>query len=229
MTHATARAAALSATWPPGALTLGRNSRNTTMTDPLLTNIVRRALALGLLLAAMGASAARIEGQSFEDRVRLADTDLVLNGVGLRAVAWFKGYAAGLYIARKAVTAEDVLAQKGPKRVQMKMMVDVETKEFTKAFDVGMKRNNTEAEQAAMKDRMAQFDRTVDLLGKVKKGDVVNLDFVPGQGLILSVNGTPRGTPIPGEDLYAGLLKIFIGDNPVDKKLRAGLLGAAPA
>jgi hypothetical protein len=191
--------------------------------------LLRRVAAVALLFAASAASAMRIAGVDFEDRIRLADSDLLLNGVGLRAVFTFKGYAAGLYLPARAATPERALAQRGARRVQMKMMIDVETKEFVKAFDVGMQRNTTEAERAGMLDRMAQFDRNVALIGAVKKGDVINLDFIPQRGLVLSINGQPRGEPIPGDDLYAGLLKIFIGERPVDKKLKAGLLGAPPA
>jgi hypothetical protein len=188
----------------------------------------KRALAAALLLVAAAASATRIEGRTFDDRIRLADTDLLLNGVGLRAVLMFKGYAAGLYLASKARTPEQVLATPGAKRVQMQLLLDVEAKEFVKAFDVGMKRNLGEAERAAMQDRIAQFDQMVGQIGTVKKGDVVNLDFIPARGLVLTLNGKPRGEPIPGADLYAALLKIFIGERPVDLKLKAGLLGAAP-
>ena len=121
-----------------------------------------RNLCLPLLLAAsLGAQAAVIEGQQFDDRIRLADTELVLNGVGLRAVAWFKGYAAGLYVVEKASSAEAVLAQKGPKRLRMRMMVEVESKEFVKAFNKGMRRNLGEAERDALRDRIERFDRTV--------------------------------------------------------------------
>jgi hypothetical protein len=190
-------------------------------------SFARHAVFVGLLLVASAASAARMAGQNFDDRIRLADTDLVLNGVGLRGVLMLKGYAAGLYLTGKARTPEQVLAQRGAKRVQMKMLIDVEAKEFVKAFDVGMRRNNSEAERLAMRDRMAQFNRDVGLIGGVKKGDVIDLDFIPARGLLLSLNGRPRGEPIAGEDLYAGLLKIFIGEQPVDKKLKAGLLGAA--
>lgn len=184
-----------------------------------------RTVFVGLLMLASAASAMRLAGQNFDDRIRLADTDLVLNGVGLRGVLMLKGYTAGLYLASKARTPEQVLALKGAKRVQMKMLIDVETKEFVKAFDVGMRRNNTETEQLAMRDRMAQFNHDVALIGAVKKGDVIDLDFIPSRGLLLSLNGQPRGEPIAGEDLYASLLKIFIGERPVDKKLKAGMLG----
>jgi hypothetical protein len=197
------------------------------VTRQLFANLPRLCAAL-LLLASLGAGAARIADLNFDDKLRLANTDLVLNGVGLRSVAWLKGFAAGLYLSEKASAPGQALAQTGPKRLQMKMILDVETKEFIKAFDVSLNRNNTEAERNGMKDRVAQFNRTLEQIGKVRKGDVVDLDFIPGKGLILSVNGTPRGQPVAGEDLYAGLLKVFLGDRPVDKKLKAGLLGAAP-
>jgi Chalcone isomerase-like len=190
---------------------------------------IRRFACAALLLASFSATAARIDQFSFDDRVRLAGSELVLNGVGLRSVAWLKGFAAGLYLREKASSPAGALAQLGPKRLQMKMILEVETKEFIKAFDKSLNRNNTEAERAALKDRVAQFDRILEQIGVIRKGDVVNLDFIPGQGLILSVNGSPRGRPVAGEDLYASLLKVFIGDRPVDKKLKAGLLGAEPA
>lgn len=186
----------------------------------------RHLLALLLLAMACSVQAARIEDQAFDDRIRVADTDLQLNGVGLRAVAWLKGYAAGLYLVEKSATPAGVLAQKGPKRLQLKMMVDVDSKEFVKAFGKGMRRNHSEAEQAVLRERMVRFDVIVTALGKLKKGDVVDLDWLPGQGLRLALNGRTRGETIPGEDLYAGILKIFVGRDPVDPKLKAGLLGS---
>ena len=191
-----------------------------------------RRLVLVSLLAGLAAPIARaadapteISGVRFEPKAQLGGQALVLNGVGLRARSILKGYAAGLYIAQKASTPEAVVAVKGPKRIRMRMMVEVESKEFVKAFDKGMKRNLSEAEFAALTDRMAKFDAMVNALVKLKKGDVVDLDYLPSRGLVLSLNGVAKGEALPGEDLYAGLLKIFIGTRPVDTKLKAGLLG----
>ncbi len=197
------------------------------MFPALRTSLAARLLAVALLAAVAAAPAATIAEQHFDDHIRLAESDLVLNGVGLRAVAWLQGYAAGLYLGERAATAEAVLAVRGPKRVRMKMMVEVESKEFVKAFGKGMQRNLSEAEHTALKPRMEKFDRIVAGLVKLRKGDVVDLDYLPSRGLVLSLNGRPRGEPLPGEDLYAGLLKIFIGTRPVDTKLKAGLLGAS--
>jgi hypothetical protein len=194
-----------------------------------LPRFLRLLVPALLLLAALQSPAAQIAEQKFDDRIRLGDSELVLNGLGVRAVMMFKGYAAGLYLPVKVRSAAQVLAQPGAKRLQMRMLVDVPSKEFVKAIDVGMRRNHTEAEHAALQERIDRFDSAVLAVGTVNKGDIVNLDFVPASGFVLTINGKPRGEPIPGADLYAGVLKIFIGERPVDKKLKAGLLGASPS
>jgi hypothetical protein len=192
------------------------------------SRFLRCGLPAALLLLALQAPAAQIAEQKFDDRIRLADTDLVLNGLGVRGVLIYKGYAAGLYLPAKVRSTAQVLAQPGAKRLQLRMLIDVPAKEFVKAIDVGMKRNHTETDHLALKERIARFGSAVQAVGTVKKGDVVDLDFVPASGLLFSINGASRSEPIPGADLYAGVLKIFIGDLPVDKKLKAGLLGATP-
>jgi hypothetical protein len=199
--------------------------RPATMTSMKL-RLQNLLLALTLLVS-LNAGAAEVDGHRFEDRIRVADTDLVLNGIGFRAVLMFKAYAAALYMTEKADKPAAVLAVKGAKRIQIKMLLDVDAKEFTKAVNVGIPRNSTEAEGAALKERMEQFDRSIDAVGKIRKGDVVTLDFVPGKGMVFSLNGVVKGQTIPGADFYAGVLRIFIGDKPVDQKLKAGLLTLA--
>jgi hypothetical protein len=183
----------------------------------------RRAWLIALALAVGGAAAqaqVTMEGQHFEAQVQLGGQALQLNGVGMRSVAWLKGYLTALYLPHKARGADQVLAMRGPKRLQMRMLQEVSTQEFVKAFDKGVKRNTPEAE------RMQQFDALVSALRKVRKGDVVDLDFVPGQGLLFSYNGRRQGQPVAGDDFYAALLRIFIGDKPAQAELKAGLLGS---
>lgn len=186
----------------------------------------RHGLAL-LLLPAVGSAWAevRVEGQTFASTARVAGQELRLNGVGLRAVAWLKGYAAGLYLPRRASDAEQVLAMAGPKRLQLRMLQTASAMEFVKAFDRGVKRNTAEAELPALEARRLRFDAAVAGIGSVRQGDVVDLDFDPAQGLIFTHNGRPVGEPIPGADFYAALLRIFIGSRPTDPELKTGLLG----
>lgn len=176
-------------------------------------------------MAALPAAAATMEGVQFEDQVRLADRDLRLNGLGVRAVWIFKAYVAGLYLGDKASKGQDVLGHPGPRRLQLRMLMEVGASDIKKALIDGMRKNVNDAQWAGMQDRVAVFGRTIDSIGVARRGDAINLDYVPNQGLILAVNNVQKGSVISGQDFYDAMLAIFVGDDPVDSKLRDGLLG----
>jgi hypothetical protein len=167
----------------------------------------------------------QVEGQSFEPSVQLFGHALQLNGTGVRAVAWFKGFAAGLYLGSAARTAAQAVATPGPKRVQLRMLHEVPVAELTRAVRKGVLRNSSAAEQVAMTKRLDQFDAQFAALKSVRVGDVIDLDLEPGQGLHVRINGQSRGAAITGEDFYAAVLRSFVGERPYDDKLKAGLLG----
>ena len=157
----------------------------------------------------------------------MAGTPLQLNGVGLRAAFIYKVYLAGLYLPSRAATGAAAIAEPGPKRLQVRLLMDGPSDEFAKAFTGGIAKRTPADQVAAMKDRIDAFDRTLRSVGKVRKGDVVDLDYTPAAGLTMAVNGKAFGAPVPGADLYAALLNIFVGDRPVDARMKAGMLGAA--
>jgi Chalcone isomerase-like len=193
---------------------------------PAIALLVCLAAASGPAPAASAPAArVQVEGQWFDGQAEIGGTVLRLNGTGVRAVAWFKGYAAGLYLAAPATTPAQAVEMSGPKRLQIRMLKNVPAEEFVKAVNKGVARNVTPHELAALQDRLAQFARQVGALGQVKTGDVVNLDHEPGRGLTMSVNGTLRGELIAGDEMFAAVLKSFVGLRPYDEKLKAGLLG----
>ena len=53
----------------------------------------------------------------------------------------------------------------------------------------------------------------------------IALDWQPASGTALLVNGAPQGKPIAGEDFYRALLRIWLGDKPVQDDLKKALLG----
>lgn len=192
--------------------------------EPL--NQPRRRLWLALALgAAMPAWARRYEGYDFADSLQLGGATLALNGVGMRAVAFLRGYLAGLYLARPASTPEAVYAAPGPKRLQIRMLLDVGAEEFVKAVNKGVQRNCSEAERAALVDKLPAFVANLRAIGKVRAKDLVNMDYLPEHGTQLSINGRPSGEAIAGPELYLALLKVFLGERPVDGRLKSGLLG----
>ena len=184
------------------------------------------AIAMGAWSTGSLARTVTVEGVSFDSALHLAGTDLVLNGTGVRAVAWIKGYVAALYLPRTASRTQGILATPGPKRLRLHMLMEVPADEFSKAFDKGVRRNTAPSELPGLQGRMERFESAVHALGAVRKGDVIDLDFDPARGVLLQLNGTLRGEPIAGADFFAALLRSFIGEQPYDKALREGLLGA---
>jgi hypothetical protein len=168
---------------------------------------------------------ATIEGMHFDDSVRLGTSELKLNGLGLRAVFVIKGYVAGLYLSDRVATAKAALAASGPKRIQMRMLREAKAEDFNKALVSGMRKNATQLELVRLQDRIEKLELAIEGIGTVQKGDTITLDYVPDRGMTLAVNGAVKGPSIDGVDFYSTLLEIFVGDNPVDPKLKKGLLG----
>jgi hypothetical protein len=185
---------------------------------------MRSGLLLFAVLAAP-ALAMEVAGIRVDDRIKLESGELVLNGAGLRTKAFFKVYVAGLYLAEKKTSTDEVLALPGAKRVSMRLMRDLSAKQLTDALDEGFRDNTPAAEQESLKTRLADLSATMNALQSAKEGDVIALDWVPGLGTRVVLNGEPRGKAIAGEDFYRALLRIWLGDNPVSGSLKKALLG----
>ena len=176
-------------------------------------------------MLATAPSAATLQGQRFDDRVRIATQELTLNGLGLRSILFIKVYVAGLYLHEKAATFGVIANMPGAKRLQLRMLRNADADDFIEALVEGIEENSNKAELAQLSARMQQLTRIINAIGSVGAGDSINFDFVPGLGTAVTVNGVKKATVIEGADFYNAVLKIFIGENPVDDRLKAGLLG----
>ena len=175
-----------------------------------------------LLALAAPAYAAEVAGVKIDDKVHVADTELSLRGAGLRKRVFFQVYAIGLYVRdRKA----DPISQPGPKRVQIHMLRDVDADTFNEALADGIKANHTEAEAKALEPRVKALGATIAEIKEAKKGMTIALDW-NGSATQVLIDGKPAGRPIEGEDFYRALLRIWLGDKPVQDDLKKALLGA---
>jgi hypothetical protein len=59
---------------------------------------------------------------------------------------------------------------------------------------------------------------------QAKKGMTIALDWT-GAATQLVIDGKPAGRPIAGEDFYRALLRIWLGEKPVQEDLKKALLG----
>lgn len=193
-----------------------------------MKNYLNSLLAL-LCCAWLGqAAAAEVAGVKLDDKAKLGNAELVLNGAGLRTKVFFKVYVIGLYLPAKAATTEAVLAQKGAKRAQIVLVRDVSAEDFSGALIDGLKNNHSEAEFSALKARADQLREAMVAAGEVKSGTVVSLDYLPETGTRLTIAGKQQGKDLPGEDFYNGLLRIWLGNHPAQDNLKEAMLGKAP-
>jgi hypothetical protein len=186
-------------------------------------------LAAGLIAAvfASAALAAEVAGVKLDDKVKIAPNgpELVLNGAGVRTRVIVKVYVGALYLTEKKTTAADVIALGGAKRVRLEMLRDLTAQQLTDALNEGFAANNPQTDQERYKGQLAELLALMNSLGQAKKGEVIALDFVPDSGTLVLVNDAVKGKPIPDAGFYRALLKIWLGDRPVDADLKKGLLG----
>ena len=182
------------------------------------------AAALGLWLAATAAGAIELNSVQVPDTVKLGTADLVLNGAGLRTRAIFKVDVGALYLPEKKTSAADVLTLKGAKRVAMHLLRDLTAEQVAGALD-NMGDNLSGAEHEKLKPQIDELKATMEAVGEAKEKSIITIDFVPGSGTRVALNGAQKGKIIAGEELYSALLRIWIGDKPVDRALKSGMLG----
>lgn len=185
-----------------------------------MTAIVALAISFNAVAATID-----VGGTKIEDAVDLQGSKLQLNGAGVRYRAVFKVYAAGLYLGKKAGTPEEVFAAPGPKRMSITLLREVDANELGKAFTKGFEDNSSRAEMSKLIPGLIKMGQIFSDQKKMAAGENFTIDWIPGTGTIISVKGKQQGEPFKEPEFYAALMRIWLGPNPADAKLKEALLG----
>jgi hypothetical protein len=177
------------------------------------------------LLAAFAAFAADVAGVHLEDKTQVESRELVLNGAGLRKKFVFNVYVLGLYLPEKKNDAAAVLQLAGPKRAAIHMLRNVKADDFTEALVDGLRENHSEADFRKLEPRVKELADIMAEVKEAKKGMAIALDWTGSETRLL-VEGKQAGRPIAGEDFYRALLRIWLGEHPVQDDLKKALLGS---
>ncbi|HSW07752.1 chalcone isomerase family protein [Aquabacterium sp.] len=187
--------------------------------------------AAGLcLLLALPAAAQTFEtaGVKYDSSAQVAGSALQLNGAGIRYKAIFKVYTAGLYLNAKAGTPEAVLANSGPKRMHIVMLRDIDANELGKLFTRGMQDNAPREEFVKSIPGTIRMGELFAAKKKLSAGENFSVEYVPGSGTTVLVNGKSSGEPIREPEFFNSLLLIWLGKSPADSMLKESLLGRPP-
>jgi Chalcone isomerase-like len=150
------------------------------------------------------------------------NTDLTLNGAGIRSKFFFKIYIAELYLEHPSQTAEKVLNIPGRKRLTMHILYDEVSKEkLVEGWNVGFGANLSDEKLKQLAPKIMQFNA---LFVTVHEGEEIILDYTPDMGTIVTIAGAQKGV-IEGAAFNSALLSIWLGKEPVGDDLRDALLG----
>jgi Chalcone isomerase-like len=186
------------------------------------------ASALGATLNVARADKVELAGMQVDDRVSVAGSSLKLNGAGVGLRFVFKVYLIGLYLPEPKSRAEDILQEDSARRMVILMLRDVSADQFSQALAEASAPDEATVPPANLHAGLALLARKIANRPRgLRKGDVLTLDWVPGTGAVVQINGHSLMEPVPDKGFYAGLLNIWIGPRPTDPLLKSRLLGRA--
>ena len=187
-----------------------------------------QAASCALLVLATGSAGARtvtLDAARFPDPAVVDGVSLPMNGAGIRTRLMFKVYAAGLYLEKKASTPAEVYALRGPKRISVTMLRDIDSTELGKLFSRGMEDNMDKAAFSKLIPGVLRMSQIFSEHKKLMAGEQFVVDWLPGTGTQVTVKGVPQGEPFKEPEFFNALLGIWLGSQPADWKLKDALLG----
>jgi hypothetical protein len=186
----------------------------------------RRVMTLAVVLS-LGTGIAHgkeCKGVTFPDQVQVEGSSLTLNGLGLRQATAFKVnvYVAALYVAKTSADANALLTSNTPSELVLQFVRNVGADDLRKGWTEGFEKNS-KGELPALKDRIAMLN---GWMADVKTGEKLTFTNKPGAGVTVNVNGAVKGT-IKGDDFAKAFLAIWLGADPPNPEIKAGMLGGA--
>lgn len=188
-----------------------------------------------------------VSGVKLPSKLGFSGTTREFNGAGTRTKYFVKVYVAGLYLKDKSKDAKAILNADKPMSIRLQIISSMLTNDV-------MVKYIREGFSKSLNGKTDPFKDHIDLICEVfsseptKIGDVYDIHYTPGVGVSASKNGKPYifknlknklGKPyaivlkntkngqdaLPGLDFKKGLFGIWLSNDPVDVKLKEGMLG----
>ena len=181
------------------------------------------AIAVAALVAGI-AHGKECKGIDFPDQAQVEGASLALNGLGLRQATAFKVnvYVAALYVTKTSSDANALLGPNAPSELILQFVRNVGADDLRKRWSYGFEKNAMD-QLPALKERIAMLN---GWMADVKTGERLTFIHKPGTGLQVDVNGTVKGI-IKGDDFAKAFLSIWLGADPPNPEIKAGMLGGA--
>lgn len=155
------------------------------------------------------------------DSLKIGDTPLLLNGSGARTKYLMEMYVGGLYLKQPNTNPAAILAADELMAIRLQITSGLVSQEkMVAAINEGFQ-NSTGGQTAAIEAEIQKF--RLCFRDKIVKGDVFDIVYTPGKGVLVVKNGKLQGV-VPGLAFKQAVFGIWLSDNPADSNLRVAML-----
>ncbi len=181
---------------------------------------------LVLTLLPLMSQARSISDVNLEEIIKVGNsgTELSLNGASLRKTYMvINTYVGGLYLETPSHDENQILESDEHRRMLFHVLLrKVTARKVAQALKDALVLNISREEQETLGPNINQFLSMFD--GKLKRGDEVNIDYIPGAGTRVTIDGDDKGI-VPGKRFADALLSVWVGENPVGSNFKQDILG----
>ncbi|MGQ0708345.1 MAG: chalcone isomerase family protein [Rhodoferax sp.] len=154
----------------------------------------------------------------------LAGQRLVRNGAGFRMKGSAKVSQIQIFAVRRFSSLEELSRMDGPKRVLISLLSDAPSNFMGKGLTRGIEDNTPKSELSGLVPMLVRMGAIFNQHKTLNAGSKVLIDWVPGQGMQITINGAVQGEPFRDPALFHALTSIWLGPAPVDAQLKRDLL-----
>lgn len=180
-------------------------------------------LSAAFLAFSASATAVEIAGVDMPEEMKTVDSQtLKLNGAGIREKWMMDLYVGALYLKQQESDAVKIINSEDQMAIRLHIVSNLITSEkMTSATLEGLE-NATNGNMAPIQKEVDTFMATFK--EPIKKGDIFDLVYVPGQGVQVFKNTQLKNT-IASPAFKQALFGIWLSDKPAQKSLKDEMLG----
>jgi hypothetical protein len=173
-----------------------------------------------LMITALG-NAEEIGGINMPESLQTGQTQLMLNGAGVREKFFIDFYVGGLYLKEKSQDAKAIIEADEPMAIRLHIVSSMTT---SKIMEKGVREGFENATGGNVEAIKVQIEEFISVFKEeIKENDSYDLIYVPGKGVQISKNSEFRST-IAGLPFKKALFGIWLSDKPAQKSLKKAML-----
>lgn len=177
--------------------------------------------SFAILITALALPTTKVSAADLPRSLDVGQSELALNGWGVRQKSFVKLYVGGLYLTTPSGDAESIINADEAMAIRIEITSGfVSQAKMAAALNEGFQ-NSTNGRTAALRKEIEQFQAC--FADDITKGDEFSIVYLPSVGVVVSKNGRQKGV-IEGLAFKKALFGIWLGDRPADEGLKNAML-----